>query len=255
MLPLFQFAEYRLTSSRIGGFNEDPDEQRQHVGAVGQVSWSVRTRIAVACLLCAVVPLVAYAMSTYLRASGTLRDEQHTRFVEREVAVGRALDDLTVAELQAIGAYARWGRFAGAVRAGDNQWLRGQLETLASRSGGTAQVLSTDGRLLLSSGRQLSSTALWRLPEVQDIVDDVIVDMPASGFETVGGRLVIVTAEYITPPGRPDDKVGLLVISRPVDGQALADVEAATDVRVSIVRPQVADALTGASPRMRRAAS
>ena len=24
MLPLFQFAEYRLTSSRIGGFNEDP---------------------------------------------------------------------------------------------------------------------------------------------------------------------------------------------------------------------------------------
>ena len=196
-----------------------------------------------ACVCCAVVPLVAYAGFTYARTARALRSQEDTRFVEREVAVGRALDDLTTAELGAIGSYAQWDRFGAALQRGDSTWLRGQMDSLAGPPGAVAQVFSPDGKLLVASGSSVAGS-LWGTSEAGHVVS-FGQDAAAAGFETLNGQLALVSAQFVSRPEHSGRHLGLLVVARPVDASVLADVEAATGVRLSVAGGGAAAAAGG----------
>jgi len=194
--------------------------------------WSVRTRIAVACVCCAVIPLVAYATYTYVKTAHTLRDLEAVRLVEREVAVGRALDDLTTAALSSSADYASWPRLLAALGREDNTTVRRQLETLAASPGAVAQIYSTDGRLLVSGGGGAVQSSLWAVPEVKRLVTNVTGGEPTAGFETIDGKLWVVSAEY-AHRYRSTRPLGVLVTARPLDVATFASLDAATDVRLT----------------------
>ena len=194
--------------------------------------WSVRTRIAVACVCCAVIPLVAYATYTYVKTAHTLRDLEAVRLVEREVAVGRALDDLTAAALSSSADYASWPRLLAALGREDNTTVRRQLETLAASPGAVAQIYSTDGRLLVSGGGGAVQSSLWAVPEVKRLVTNATGGEPTAGFETVDGKLWVVSAEYAHRYGSTRS-LGVLVTARPLDAATFASLDAATDVHLT----------------------
>jgi len=190
---------------------------------------SLRTRFAVACVCCAVIPLFAYAAYTYAKTARALHDLESVRLVEREVAVGRALDDLTSASLSESADYASWPPLLAALATGDNTEVRRQLETLAATPGALAQVYSPDGRLLVSGGGGAMVSSLWNIPEVQRLTEGLSGGEPVAGFETIDGGLWVVSAEYVHEEGssRP---TGMLVTARPLDKDALTSIDAATDV-------------------------
>ncbi len=194
--------------------------------------WSVRTRIALACVCCAVIPLFAYAAYTYVATARTLRDLESVRLVEREVAVGRALDDFTTLSLDAGEDYASWPPLLSTLAAGDNTEVRRHLETLAATPGALAQVYTTDGDLLVSGGGGVMASPLWRLPEVQRLTEGLSGGEPVAGFETVDGGLWVIGAEYLHEEGSRVP-LGVLVTARPLDEDALSSIGAATDVTLT----------------------
>jgi class 3 adenylate cyclase/GAF domain-containing protein len=211
----------------VGEVNRDPPAEAAPAGRGPR--WSVRARIALACVCCAVIPLFAYASYTYVKTAHTLRDLESVRLIEREVAVGRALDDLTSTSLDASADYASWQPLLSALAKGDNTEVRRQLETLAAKPGALAQIYSTDGRLLVSGGGGAMASSLWRVPEVERLTQGLSGGEHVAGFETIAGKLWVVSAEYLHGAGssRPQ---GVLVTARPLDKATLASIEAATDV-------------------------
>ena len=178
------------------------------------------------------IPLFAYAAYTYVATARTLRDLESVRLVEREVAVGRALDDQTSASLDAGEDYSSWPPFLSALAEGDNTEVRRHLETLAATPGALAQVYTTDGDLLVSGGGGVMASPLWRLPEVQRLTEGLSGGEPVAGFETVDGGLWVIGAEYLHDEGtrRP---LGVLVTARPLDEDTLTSIGAATDVTLT----------------------
>ena len=82
VLPLFEFADHRLVNARVAWLQRSSDVHVRRVEAVDEMSgesapgpaeprarWSVRTRIALACVCCAVIPLFAYATYTYAKTA------------------------------------------------------------------------------------------------------------------------------------------------------------------------------------------
>jgi len=220
------------------------------MGEVSRASrWTVGRRLVVACLCCAVIPLLGYAVFTYTRTARALSDLEHARFVEREVAVSQALDDLTAEELAATGKYAEWSAFAAAMARGDSTWIREQLTSLAGTRGAFAQVYGPDGRLLLAVGSAAGARSLLRLPETMRARGEPpLAGVPTTGFETLDGRLSVVSAELISGQGDGSSPAGLLVIGRPVDERMLATIDAATDVHVSLAAAKAVAGKQTAAP-------
>ena len=198
-----------------------------------------------ACLCCAVIPLVAYASYTYVKTERAMRDLESVRLVEREIAVGRALDDLSQASLSASEHYASWGPLVSALAHGDNTAVRRQLETLAAAPGSLAQAYSPGGRLLVSGGGGAVSQSLWKLPEVNRLVSGRTGNEATAGFATIDGGLWVVSAEYIHPAGDPADPLGVLVTARPLGADTIASLDAALDVHLTPADPEATKAATG----------
>ena len=88
---------------------------------------SLRTRLLIACLCCALVPLIGYAGFTYARTVRHLTELEEAQLAAREIAVGQALDDRLTEELGDLGATASWGEFVAATRRRDLGWARRHL--------------------------------------------------------------------------------------------------------------------------------
>ena len=197
---------------------------------------SIRVKIVIACLGCALVPLITYAVYTYARTIAHLDQLEEAQLAAREIAVGQALDDVLSEELADLGGTATWGAFVRAVERGDAGWLRRHLASLPDVSaGGTAQLITPDGELLVSAG-STGAKSLWLVPEVQRVAG---LGGQAAGYETLDGRLSIAAARTIrSDSGEPR---AVLAVVRPVDEQLLSTIGSYAGVRVQVAPADVAE--------------
>ncbi len=191
---------------------------------------SIRAKFLIACLCCALIPLVGYAGYTYARTVQHLDRLENGQLAAREVSVSQALDDAVSQELSGVGDTATWSAFVKATQRGDVGWLRQQLAALPGvTAGGSAQLFTPDGRLLLAAGPS-GTGSLWLIPEVQQVVG---ANAPAAGYETLGGRLSIAGSQYVNANGSSGKHLGVLVVTRPVDQNLLATIGSYAGVRVT----------------------
>jgi class 3 adenylate cyclase/HAMP domain-containing protein len=191
---------------------------------------SIRVKFLIASLCCALIPLVAYAGYTYTRTVVHLDRLENGQLAAREMAVGQALNDVVSQELANVGDTAAWPAFVDAVRRGDVVWLRQQLAALpAVTAGGSAQLFTPKGRLLLTAGRAANGS-LWPVPEVQRIL---WTNTPAAGFETVDGSLAIVAARQVTGNIGSGPPLAVLAVAHPVDGELLGTIGSYAGVQVA----------------------
>ena len=187
---------------------------------------SIRVKLLIACLGCALVPLIGYAGFTYARTARNLERLESGLMAARETAVSQALDDAASQERTVVGDTAAWPAFVSAVRRDDVTWLRRQLAGLAA--GGTAQLFTPGGRLLLSAGPS-ETGSLFLQPEVQHVVT---MNTSASGYETLDGRLSIVTAQPVGDGSASQRQAAVLAVARPVDEAILATIGSYAGVSV-----------------------
>ena len=199
---------------------------------------SIRVKIVIACLSCALVPLITYAGYTYARTVGHLHRLEDAQLAAREIAVGQALDDVLSEELSDLGDTATWAAFVRAVERGDAGRLRRQLAALPDvTAGGTAQLVTPDGELLVSAGAA-GSEPLWLVPEVQRVAG---VGGEAAGYENLGGRLMIAAARTVPSGPGPGETLAVLAVARPVDEQLLSTIGSYAGVRVQVAPADVAE--------------
>ncbi len=187
---------------------------------------SIRVKLLIACLACALVPLIGYAGYTYARTARNLERLESGLMAARETAVSQALDDAASQERTVVGDTAAWPAFVSAIRRDDVTWLRRQLADLAA--GGTAQLFTPGGRLLLSAGPS-ETGSLFLQPEVQHVVT---MNASASGYETLDGRLSIVTAQPVGDGAASQRQAAVLAVARPVDEAILATIGSYAGVSV-----------------------
>ena len=175
---------------------------------------SIRVKFLIACLCCALIPLIGYAGYTYARTVQHLDRLENGQLAARETAVSQALDDMVSRELADVDDTVTWPAFVSAVEREDVRWLRRQLAALpVVAAGGTAQLFTPDGRLLLAAGPS-GAGSLWTSPEVQHVVG---LEAPAAGYETLAGRLSIAAAERVEGGSGPRQPLAVLAVARPVD--------------------------------------
>ena len=199
---------------------------------------SIRVKLLVACLSCALVPLIAYAGYTYARTVQNLERLESGQLAARELAVSQALDDAISQELAGVGNTVAWPAFVTAVQRGDVGWLRQQLAALpAVAAGGSAQLYTPKGRLQVAAGRS-GTGSLWRVPEVQRVL---WTNAPAAGYETLDGRLSIAAAEYVKTGSGSKQPLAVLAVARPVDQELLGTIGSYAGVRVAPAPQEVAE--------------
>ena len=205
---------------------------------------SIRAKVVVACLCCALIPLLGYAGYTYARTVQHLGELENDQLAAREIAVAQALDDVLTEELANVGDLATWPAFVEAAERGDVGWLREQLAAMPDvAAGGSAQLFTPDGELLLAVGAS-GADSLWLAPEVQRTAG---TGTPAAGYETLDGRLSLAAAGFVTTGSDPGEPVALLAVARPVDEQMLGTIGSYAGVRVAVAPPAVAERLTTAT--------
>jgi HD-GYP domain-containing protein (c-di-GMP phosphodiesterase class II) len=198
---------------------------------------SIRVKLLIACLSCALVPLIAYAGYTYARTVQNLERLESGQLAARELAVSQALDDAVSQELAGVGSTVAWPAFVTAVQSGDVGWLRQQLAALpAVVAGGSAQLYTPKGRLLVAAG-QSGTRSLWPVPEVQRVL---WTNAPAAGYETLDGRLSIAAAEHVKTGSGPQQPLAVLAVARPVDQELLGTIGSYAGVRVAPAPREVA---------------
>jgi len=203
---------------------------------------SIRTRLLIACLCCALVPLIGYAGFTYVRTVRHLGELEEAQLAAREIAVGQALDDRLTEELGDLGATASWTEFAAAIRRRDLGWVRQQMAAMPTvTSGGAAQLSTLDGEPLLTAGPP-TTPSLWRSAAV---VSTLTGGAPAAGYEMLDGRLSIVVAQLVRGPAAGSEPLAVLAAARPVDHAMLATIGSYAGAVVTVPPLTVVEELAG----------
>ncbi len=203
---------------------------------------SIRTRLLVACLCCAFVPLIGYAGFTYARTVRHLSELQEAQLAAREIAVGQALDDRLTEELGDLAATASWDEFVAATRRRDLRWARRQMAAMPTvTSGGAAQLYTLDGEPLLTAGPP-SAPSLWRSAAV---VSTLTGGAPAAGYEMLDGRLSIVVAQLVRGPAAGSEPLAVLASARAVDHAMLATIGSYAGAVVTVPPLTVVEELAG----------
>ncbi len=114
---------------------------------------SVRTKLLIACLACALVPLIGYAGFTYARTAQHLYRLEDGQFAAREEAVGVALQGVVDWDLADVADTVAWPEFVEAVEDGDDASLRQRLEAPARRGGRRHGAAAAPGRQTVARRR------------------------------------------------------------------------------------------------------
>ncbi|MGE5228647.1 MAG: HD domain-containing phosphohydrolase [Deltaproteobacteria bacterium] len=200
---------------------------------------SIRVKFLIACLCCALIPLIGYAGYTYARTVQHLGRLENGQLAAREMAVSQALDDAVTRELADVDDTVTWPAFVRAVEREDVPWLRRQLAALpAVAVGGTAQLFTPGGQLMVAAGPP-GAGSLWTGPEVQHVVG---LGAPAAGYETLAGRLSIVAAERVEGGSGPQQPLAVLAVARPLDRVLLDTIRSYAGVQVTPASQDATDA-------------
>jgi class 3 adenylate cyclase/HAMP domain-containing protein len=207
---------------------------------------SIRIKFLIACLCCALIPLIGYAGYTYARTLQHLDRLENGQLAARETAVSQALDDVVLRELADVSETVAWPAFARAVEREDAPWLLRQLAALpVVKAGGAAQLFTPRGRLVLAAGPS-GAGSLWTVPEVQHVVS---LGAAATGYETLDGRLSIVAAEHVEGGSGPQQPIAVLAVARPVDRVLLDKIRSYAGVHVAPASRDATEAfITTATP-------
>ena len=207
---------------------------------------SIRVKFLIACLCCALIPLIGYAGYTYALTVQHLDRLENGQLAARETAVSQALDDMVSRELADVDDTVTWPAFVSAVEREDVRWLRRQLAALpVVAAGGTAQLFTPGGRLLLAAGPS-GAGSLWTSPEIQHVVG---LGAPAAGYETLAGRLSIAAAERVEGGSGPQQPLAVLAVARPLDRVLLDTIRSYAGVQVSPASQDMTEAfVTTATP-------
>lgn len=178
------------------------------------VRQTVRTRLVVAFVVAAVVPLVIFGALVSWRMGTSLRDAERREIAAQRRGAEAALQRRVSEERAFIHDYTVWDEFHAAISQGNQRWIRTNITGWVSETSPTKLVFlyDTAGHLIAHSDNR-PAERLWMSDVAQAAAGR---GLTSADLAIVGGDLYILAAAPVVAQTHPSRPNGVLVFGQAV---------------------------------------